>query len=72
MVRGPQRAFAKVPGLSRALKVLTWALPLGRGTITVQDGDVYVEEIARVSAFGTAGCTLLWWRNLEVLDFVAR
>jgi nitrite reductase/ring-hydroxylating ferredoxin subunit len=43
MVRGPQGAFAKVPGLGRALKMLTWALPLGRGTITVQDGDVYVE-----------------------------
>ncbi len=42
MVRGPQGVFAKVPGLGLAFKTLTRVLPLGRGTVTERDGDVYV------------------------------
>ena len=42
MVRGPQGIFAKSPGLSPAFVALTKVLPLGRGTVTERDGDVYV------------------------------
>jgi nitrite reductase/ring-hydroxylating ferredoxin subunit len=42
MVRGPQGVFAKVPGLGWAFTTLTKVLPLGRGTVTVRDGDVFV------------------------------
>jgi nitrite reductase/ring-hydroxylating ferredoxin subunit len=42
MVRGPQGVFAKVPGLGFAFRALTRVLPLGRGTVTVRDGDVFV------------------------------
>jgi 3-phenylpropionate/trans-cinnamate dioxygenase ferredoxin component len=43
MVRGPQGVFAKIPGLGAAFKALTKVLPLGRGTVTVRDGDVYLD-----------------------------
>ena len=43
MVRGPQGIFAKIPGLGAAFKALTKVLPLGRGTVTVRDGDVYLD-----------------------------
>ena len=42
MVRGPQGAFAKVPGLDPAYVAMTKALPLARGTVDVRDGVVYV------------------------------
>jgi nitrite reductase/ring-hydroxylating ferredoxin subunit len=42
MVRGPQGAFAKVPGLDPFYLALTKVLPLGRGTVEVRDGVVYV------------------------------
>jgi nitrite reductase/ring-hydroxylating ferredoxin subunit len=43
MVRGPQGVFAKIPGLGTAFMALTKVLPLGRGTVTVRDGDVYLD-----------------------------
>ena len=43
MVRGPQGVFAKIPGLGAAFMALTKVLPLGRGTVTVRDGDVYLD-----------------------------
>lgn len=42
MVQGPQGIYSKIPGLGWAFKALTKVLPLGRGTVTVRDGDVYV------------------------------
>jgi len=42
MVQGPRGNFAKVPGLNFAYKMLTKVLPLGRGEVTVRDGDVFV------------------------------
>jgi len=42
MVRGPQGIFAKIPGLGAGFKFLTRVLPLGRGTVEVRDGDLYV------------------------------
>ena len=38
MTRGPQGAFAKIPGLDAGYLALTKAWPLRRGTVTV-DGD---------------------------------
>ena len=38
MTRGPQGAFAKVPGLGAFFIALTKAWPLRRGTVSV-DGD---------------------------------
>jgi nitrite reductase/ring-hydroxylating ferredoxin subunit len=43
MVRGPQGVFAKIPGLGWGFKLLTKVLPLGRGTVTIREGDVFVE-----------------------------
>jgi nitrite reductase/ring-hydroxylating ferredoxin subunit len=42
MVRGPQGAFAKIPGLDPFYLGLTKVLPLRRGTVSVRDGTVYV------------------------------
>jgi nitrite reductase/ring-hydroxylating ferredoxin subunit len=42
MVRGPQGAFAKVPGMGAFFKALTRVVPLGRGTVTERDGDLFV------------------------------
>ena len=42
MVVGPQGIFAKVPGLDAAFKALTLVMPLGRGTVTERDGDLFV------------------------------
>ncbi len=42
MVEGPQGVFARVPGLGAGFKMMTKAWPLGRGTVTVRDGEVYV------------------------------
>jgi len=42
MVAGPGGAFAKVPGLDSAYKLLTRVLPLGRGEVSERGGDVYV------------------------------
>ena len=42
MVRGPQGAFAKVPGMGAMFKALTRVVPLGRGTVTERDGDLFV------------------------------
>jgi len=43
MVRGPQGAFAKVPGLSEGFKALTKVVPLGRGEVVERDGILYVQ-----------------------------
>ena len=43
MVRGPQGAFAKVPGLDAFFRALTKAWPLTRGTVTVEGDDLVVE-----------------------------
>lgn len=43
MVRGPQGAFAKVPGLDAFYRALTRAWPLKRGTVTVDGDDLVVE-----------------------------
>lgn len=42
MTRGPQGAFAKVPGLDAAYRWLTRVLPLGRGEVTERDGTLFV------------------------------
>lgn len=42
MTRGPQGAFAKVPGLGAAIKMLTRVIPLGRGEVTERDETLYV------------------------------
>jgi nitrite reductase/ring-hydroxylating ferredoxin subunit len=42
MVRGPQGAFAKVPGLGGAYRLLTRVLPLRRGTVVERDGCLFV------------------------------
>jgi nitrite reductase/ring-hydroxylating ferredoxin subunit len=42
MLRGPQGFFARIPGLDAAYIGLTKVLPLGRGKVTVRDGNVYV------------------------------
>jgi nitrite reductase/ring-hydroxylating ferredoxin subunit len=42
MTRGPQGAFAKVPGLDAAYIALTRVLPLGRGTVVEREGTVFV------------------------------
>jgi len=42
MVRGPQGAFAKVPGLGAFYRALTGVLPLRRGEVTERDGRLYV------------------------------
>ncbi len=43
MVLGPQGVFAKIPGLGLMFKALTKVMPLGRGTVTEKDGEVYVD-----------------------------
>jgi nitrite reductase/ring-hydroxylating ferredoxin subunit len=42
MTKGPGGVFAKVPFLGLAFRSLTKVLPLGRGTVTERDGDLYV------------------------------
>jgi nitrite reductase/ring-hydroxylating ferredoxin subunit len=42
MVRGPQGVFSKVPGLGGMFKAFTAVAPLGRGTVTERDGDLFV------------------------------
>ena len=42
MIRGPQGAFAKVPGLGAAYKLLTKVMPLGRGKVEQRGEDLYV------------------------------
>jgi nitrite reductase/ring-hydroxylating ferredoxin subunit len=42
MVEGPQGIYAKIPGLGFSFKMLTRVLPLGRGTVTEDDGKLYV------------------------------
>jgi len=44
MVRGPQGAFAKVPGLDWGYRILTRVLPLGRATVAERDGDLYLRH----------------------------
>lgn len=43
MVRGPQGAFAKVPGLGAMFKALTKVAPLKRGTVTQRGEDLVVD-----------------------------
>jgi len=43
MVRGPQGAFAKVPGLDAAFKALTALWPLTRGTVTEEDSTLQID-----------------------------
>lgn len=42
MVRGPQGAFAKVPGMGAAYRALTRVLPLRRGEVVERDGCLFV------------------------------
>ena len=42
MVRGPQGAFAKVPGLGAAFRLLTKVVPLGRRPVTERGGQLYL------------------------------
>ena len=42
MTRGPQGAFAKVPGLDAAYRLVTRVLPLGRGDVVERDGTLFV------------------------------
>jgi 3-phenylpropionate/trans-cinnamate dioxygenase ferredoxin component len=42
MMRGPQGVFAKIPGIDAAYRLLTRALPLGRGEVVERDGTVFV------------------------------
>jgi 3-phenylpropionate/trans-cinnamate dioxygenase ferredoxin component len=42
MVRGPQGAFAKIPGLDPFYVALTRVLPLRRGSVAERNGKVYV------------------------------
>jgi nitrite reductase/ring-hydroxylating ferredoxin subunit len=42
MVRGPQGAFAKIPGLDATYRALTRAWPLRRREVTERDGCLYV------------------------------
>ena len=42
MTRGPQGAFAKVPGVDAGYRLLTRLLPLGRGTVVERDGTLFV------------------------------
>lgn len=42
MVRGPQGAFAKVPGLGLGYRWLTKVLPLRRGEVSERGGRLYV------------------------------
>lgn len=44
MVVGPQGAFAKVPGLGAAYRVLTRVLPLQRGRVVERDGCLFVRR----------------------------
>jgi nitrite reductase/ring-hydroxylating ferredoxin subunit len=44
MVRGPQGAFAKVPGLDWGYRMLTRVLPLGRASVAERDGDLYLRH----------------------------
>ena len=44
MVRGPQGAYAKVPGLDAAYIGLTKAFPLRRGTVTVDGEELVVDD----------------------------
>ncbi len=43
MVRGPQGAFAKVPGLDAGFKALTRVLPLARATVTEKDSTLQID-----------------------------
>ena len=42
MVRGPQGAFAKIPGLDAAYRALTRVLPLRRGRVTERNDRLFV------------------------------
>ncbi len=44
MVRGPQGAFAKVPGLAWGYRMLTGVLPLGRASVSERDGDLFLRH----------------------------
>ncbi len=43
MVVGPQGIFARIPGLGWAFRAWTKVLPLGRGTVTERDGELFVD-----------------------------
>jgi nitrite reductase/ring-hydroxylating ferredoxin subunit len=42
MVRGPQGAFAKVPGLDFGYRMLTRVLPLRRAAVTERDSELFL------------------------------
>ena len=44
MVRGPQGAFAAVPGLDAAVKAVANVMPLGRGMVVERDGELFVRR----------------------------
>jgi nitrite reductase/ring-hydroxylating ferredoxin subunit len=43
MLRGPQGAYAKIPGLGWANKALTKVFPLRRGRVVERDGALFVD-----------------------------
>ena len=43
MVRGPQGAFARIPGLGAGFKALTRVLPLARGRVTEKGSNLEVD-----------------------------
>jgi hypothetical protein len=44
MVRGPQGAFAAVPGLDAVVKAVANVMPLGRGAVVERDGELFVHR----------------------------
>jgi len=44
MVRGPQRFYAKIPGLGATFKALTRVLPLRRKAVEQRGGDLYLAD----------------------------
>lgn len=44
MIRGPQGAFAKVPGLGAGFRLLTKVFPLGRGEVVEREGTLFVQQ----------------------------
>lgn len=44
MTVGPQRIFARVPGLDSFYRNLTRVWPLGRGKVVERDGQVFVRS----------------------------
>jgi len=44
MVLGPQKIFAKIPGVGPFFKGLTAVVPLRRGRVTERNGDLFLDD----------------------------